>query len=198
MSQKDFFSKLPTIQYPYRGKLVDGNENNSVDYIECTDLTIRFQLASKILTNRLSAYPYRWKDEDRPDTIAFLYYGHEKYHWVVLLSGSVFDWIHELPMPDNELRQFMENKYGSTPLNSIHHYEVNGYIVDQQTYLTAQGLGEPCRSVTIYEYEQERNEKRREIKLINKDLLPLVVREYEDKVRKIKNQRKKNPIEVSL
>lgn len=208
MGQIDFFSKFPKIKYPYRGKILRGSEEQFVDVISCFDITVRFKFREELLKNPLSYFPYVWEDGDRPDTIAELYYGDEKYAWVVLLSANIFDWIHELPLSATELDEYLIQKYLGLEINGtlieevydlyqvIHHYETSdGYIVDTATYNALSDPGK--RAVSYYENQVIQNEQRRQVRLINNTYLQRVVSEFEDKMRDIKRSRKKQPISFS-
>jgi len=209
MSQKGFFSKLPTIKYPYKGKIVKGEDNQYVEYMETVDITTRFKPTDTLLTGDLSYQTYVWQDEDRPDTVAYFYYGDPKYHWVVMFSSQIFDWAHDLPMTATKLLEYSLTKWAGKTINgvtisdnpteseldAIHHYEVDGYIVDLATYnASAQNKS----AVSIIDYERNENEERRIIRLLDNNYLTFLVKEYEDYTKQLKISRKKNKVETSL
>jgi hypothetical protein len=211
MPQKGYFSKFPKIQYPYKGKLVTGSDNQYVDYIDVVDFTVRLGFENSVFNNKLAFQNYAWKDEDRIDLIAYYYYGNSKYHWVVMLSSAIFDWGYDLPLKQDELNEYVLDKWAGETINgvtisseptlqelqdTIHHYDVDGYIVDLNTYTSSTSLDKQV--ISVYEYEQLENESRRDIKLLDRKYLSLLQLEFEDKLKKIKVARSKNKIETSL
>lgn len=187
-----YFENFPTIDYPYVGKLVDSVDGYTSS-LKTTDFTIRFKFIDSIMKDPSAYYSYYWKDGQRPDLLAQQYYGDADLAWVVMMSGSVFDWIYDLPLDDNTFTSFLMSKYKTDDVyslgNIVHHYETGqGYIIDSFTY--ANLANDPNkRVVSVYDYETDMNEAKRNIKLISKAYVPMVLTEFDSKLKEIKRNR---------
>lgn len=180
-----YFENYPFIDYPVKTfTIYDVNE----DYIPYTtlykkvvDLHLRINLTQIIRNNVFSIYEYTWQDSDNLTKLALQYYGDYNYSWLVLLSGELFDWIHELPLRDDELEDYIKDKYNLTfeqALMTTHHYEdSDGDIIDLDTYTN---IPEPKYIKSVYDYELEENEKKRKIKLISRIYLQTINRNFEN------------------
>ena len=188
-----YFENFPTIEYPikYNSGYDVPFKKALIEFAHTIDMNIRFTITNSIKTNHLSSYNYVWKDGDRPDILALNYYGDFYYDWLVLLSADIFDWIHELPLSNSVLIKYVEDKYNMTfeeSLVEIHHYEdKDGFIIDLDSYILEP---EPKRIVSIYDYENEQNELRRNIKLISKSYLSQLDTQFQEKLREIKLKRR--------
>lgn len=197
MTKPVYFDYFPTIDYQ-----VDRNSNNS---FVMRNTMLRSKVLNAVLNNDDAFFPFRLRDFDRPDTIADKYYGSSEYYWVVFFSNNAFDLYYDFPMDRRTFDKYLIDKYSDTystatetffsgvmgaPGNFddrlitylsevVHHYEdSDGFIVDKQTYdLDTAGSR---REVSIYDYEFELNERKREIKLLDVRLLNQIVSEVED------------------
>ena len=209
--QVGFFSKFPKIDYPYGNKLVPGVENNYVTTIETTNILKRYMLDTSMFKHNVLFQDYKWKDEDRPDTIAFFYYGDSKLHWIVMLSGELFDWAHNLPMKTQELHEYMQRKWAGKTLDGktfsaypstaelgsiIHHYEVDGYIVDRETFNA--WAGENKKAVSVFEYEFLENETRRQVKLLDRIYVPRILSDFRTLMREARLTTQATAVSASI
>ena len=136
-------------------------------------------------------FPYIIPEAERPDVTAFKHYGDVKYTWLIFLINDIQDPIYDWPLGTREFGAYVKNKYGSlaTAKNTVHQYEqilrtrveATGtteaipearIIIDETTYDT---LDVDARDIKYcYDWEVERNEAKRDIKLINKNILTLI------------------------
>ena len=112
------------------------------------------------------------RDGDRPDTLAHQLYGDSELHWLLFfINGSrmlnpFYDW----PLTQYDLKKFATKKYGDD-INVIHHYkDTDGYEVDSD----AAG----ATSVTNWIYEEELNDSKRPIRVLQESMVGLVVDEF--------------------
>lgn len=184
-----YFENIPSIDYPYYGKLI-GDEESKITLINTVDIMVRFRIREEIVKTPLAYYTYQWKDGDRPDKVAALYYDNADFAWLVMMSAAAFDWLYEFPMSNRQFQDYIESRYGSytTALNTVHHYEDgDGDIIDQYTY---DNIADPYKkAVSVLSYEEDLNESKREVKLLSKEFLPSVVREYSNMLKTLKNSR---------
>jgi hypothetical protein len=95
-----------------------------------------------------------WKS---PENIAYDFYGSCDYVWAIYLINNIINPFDDWLLKDEEVKILAEKKYGNT-VNNIHHYELNGII-----YKTPM-IG--STAVTNIQYELDRNELKRTIKVI--------------------------------
>jgi hypothetical protein len=184
-----YFESIPSIQYPFYGKLA-GYTDDKLTMVNTVDLMIRFRIREDVSNSPLAYYVYKWKDGDRPDKVASLYYGDSEFAWLVMLSASAFDWLYEFPMSQRQFLDYIESKYGSLSVASstIHHYEDgDGHVIDLTSYTESTDLNK--RVVYALEFEEEVNEDKRNVKLLSKEFLPQITREYSTMLKSIKESR---------
>lgn len=162
-----YFQELPLIDYPLP----------SGELIKATDLNIRYTFTDDVLSQPFAFYEYQWGDSDTPDKVAKMYYGDYDLAWLVMMSGQLFDWIEDLPVPQRFFQPYLEKKYG-VPLEDlytqVHHFEdENGFIVDEFSN------GNP---VFVFDYEETQNESKRVVKLISKRYLKDIKKEFREKL----------------
>ena len=171
---RSYFRNHPTIDY--NGQQV-------------RNLMLNAQLTKSVLGDTTTFLPYTVQEGDTPTTVAFDYYGHIDWTWLVLLSNSIIDpytgWVKTQEQFDNSIIK----QYGSlqTAYSTNHHY-INPYdttlppvSIDSNTYLAVEdkvGLV----PVYAYEYEFELNERKRLIKLVDKTYAPRIALELEKKL----------------
>jgi len=164
--------------------------------VPATNITSRLILTKIISGLGLVYYDYLVKDGERADTVAFKYYGDERYDWVVYLANNILDPYFQWPLDSRAFEQYLRSQYGSIDQahQTVHHYE---WLLDQKrtvfletgesvivtprtlqvdytTYVTLPGASR--RTVTVFEHEEAINEGRRKIKLLDKDFVPALER----------------------
>ena len=173
----DFFRNYKTFYYnmdkvkPTKGTLA-------------TNLLSRVNVNNDILKNISSYYPYRIKEGERPDIIAQQYYGSSDLVFIIFLANKIQDPLYDWPLFGDELKNFIEEKYGSidSARTGIHHYEKilrsgsdatadtskileKVAIVNKETYDV---LSETERKIIYnYDYEIMKNNEKKEIVLID-------------------------------
>ena len=175
----EFFSNYPRIAYDISG-------SNSVvpDYTVAVNLMIRNKLRDAVENDVTIYYPYVVPEGMRPDVLSYQYYGDTIYTWAIYLVNNIIDPYWEWPLSYKDFREYVSNKYGSveTAQSTIHHYE---YIararaeqtrlddavpeyrleIDYQTYTETAVLEREI--IYSYEYEDDLNESKREIQMID-------------------------------
>lgn len=171
---KSYFQNFPKIEY-----------STPSGSITCTDLMVRFKILDSIQSDPFGVYEYRLMDGDRPDIIASRYYDDADLAWLVLLSYDMFSTKDSFPLSDDELEQYIEYSYSislEASYTQVHHYEDDeGYIIDHATYLASGGS-----VVSVYDYEFNRNNEKRTIKLISNSYKKQILDELEAQLVAIK------------
>lgn len=156
----DWFVNYPVVEYD--GRLT-------------RDVTLRAGLARDVIARLGVFYPYRIKDWERPDTIAFDYYGDSKFAWLVYLSNQVVDPYFDWPMTDWDFNLYLKDKYGSveTAMATTHHYEREdgrGVWMTPETYAHLTPEQRPLYVVEVdcYDWENSLNEGKKNIQLLSR------------------------------
>ena len=122
-------------------------------------------------------------------------YGDPELDWVILITNNITNVRDQWPLNNNDLYNYMIDKYGSdAALTDIHHYETteikdqydrlvigSGFEVDEDftvSYTTFDNLAitaNPVKSVTNYEYEVGINEDKRQIRVLKSQFLSVVI-----------------------
>jgi len=115
--------------------------------------------------------PYLILDNETPELISLKHYDTVSYGWIIQLINEKFDLYDDFPKSDLILTEYTQMKYGD--INAVHHYEnQDGMIVDAFT---------PGKiPVTNFEYEVLENEKKRECKILRRELMSTFLKQYRD------------------
>ena len=194
----NYFSKIPDFEYVSR--LPDAKIG---DYIVVKNLFKRGFLREDIFQNLSVFEKYQINGNDRPDNVAFDFYGNSNLDWLVLTCNNILNVQTEWPLRQDDLDRFLLDKYGNydTLFNGVHHYETveikdtskvtilpAGMQVDSdfsisyfdqnlETVVTSSNVKE---EVTNYQYEDDLQTDKRNIFLLKPRYLNLVLDDLED------------------
>ena len=173
-----YFSRFPLRVYDMKGDKV---------YKLLPDILRRVKLRSGIKAGQFIFQEYDVKDGERPEDVAFKWFGDPEYHWVILTTNNITDRYYQWPMTQPQFQEYIEDKYGIASIDSVHHYE----ITTQSGRTTSNGPNDyshlvECNSdedgavaVTNRQYEQRLQDKYRSIRLLDQRFLPTFVSEFD-------------------
>jgi hypothetical protein len=152
-----YFLEFPTVDYDVSGNGVDKR---------VTDIMRRVKIRDEIKNNLTFWDKYSLRNGESPSILANKFYGNPELHWIILLTNNVINPYHDWILSYHELENFLTKKYGTVErINAAHHYVTlnsfnlpNGLIVNS-TYSGA-------TAVTNREFEDDENEKKRDIKIV--------------------------------
>ena len=186
-----YFRELPNISFLSRLPNASTNE----DYITVKNLFKRAKIRTDI-NNAITAFDYyQITDNQRPEVVASSLYGDPELDWVILITNNITNVRDQWPLSNNDLYNFMIDKYGSDEsLSDIHHYETtevkdeydrlvvpSGLQVDSNFTVTYTKFNNtvstisPVKQVTNYEYETNTNEEKRKIRVLKPAYLSAVI-----------------------
>jgi hypothetical protein len=186
-----YFKELPNISYISRLPDVSSNE----EYITVKNLFKRAKLRTDII-NIITAFNYyQIEDNQRPEVVASKLYNDPELDWVILITNNITNVREQWPLSNNDLYNYMLDKYGSEEaLSDIHHYETtevkdeydrlvvpSGLQVDSDFTVTYTKFDNtvftisPVKQVTNYEYETNINEEKRKIRVLKPAYLSVVI-----------------------
>lgn len=177
------FKSFPTTPYSVGSKTLD-----------LTNIMLHSRVLDLAANKSAVFYEYDIKDTDRPDTLAYRYYGDSSYDWVLFVTNNMIDPTTDWPINESVFSTYIENKYGSMSkaTQTVHSYyriispqkivqseiiKERAIQVDHETYLALADYER--RALSVYEYEQEVNDKKRTIKILKKNYLARFVSDYE-------------------
>jgi len=186
-----YFREIPNISYISRLPDVSSNE----EYITVKNLFKRAKLRTDIV-NIITAFNYyQVEDNQRPEVVASKLYNDPELDWVILITNNITNVREQWPLSNNDLYNYMLDKYGTEQsLSSIHHYETievkdeydrlvvpSGLQVDSNFTVTYTKFDNtlstisPVKQVTNYEYETNINEEKRKIRVLKPAYLSAVI-----------------------
>jgi len=168
------------------------NRNSSYDYVRVKNLFRRAKIRDDFFQNVTAFTKYKIIGEERPEQIAEKLYGSSTYDWVVLISNNIINLRTEWPLSDGEFSEYLERKYTQAELDAPHHYETTavidskgklilpaGKIVDSNfsiTYYDQVSITvTPVKMVSVYEYEIQQNDKKRNIYVLRNRYLQTAI-----------------------
>ena len=184
-----YFSKVPDFEYVSR--LPDANIS---DYISVKNLFKRGQLREDIFEDLSLFTKYQIRGDDRPDNVAFEYYGKSNLDWLVLVCNNIQNIQTEWPLTQRGFDAFLLKKYGTYEnINATHHYETVETKSSEGVVMVKPGLkvpsdysityfdngayttSRPVKEVTNYQYEEQLQTDRRNIFLLKTRYLQIAL-----------------------
>lgn len=146
---------------------------------QLTNILRRAKPIKRILDKVDVYFPYTIKEGERADTIAFDYYGSSTYAWLIYITNQIYDPYYQWPLTDRQLFNFIQRKYGDFYQTQV---DLKGYtnpdyefIVSEFTFnqwSQEQRFG--WSPLTIYQWEVQQNEAKRQIKLVSNDYIDVI------------------------
>ena len=195
----NYFNKIPDFEYVSR--LPDAKIS---DYITVKNLFKRAFLREDIYQNLTFFTKYSIKGNDRPDNVAAEIYQDSSLDWLVLLTNNIINIPNEWPLSQDDFNRYLLDKYDNdynTIYNGIHHYETIEVEDSNETIIVPAGLevsqdftttyydyfigglttaNNITRPVTNYEYEENLENKKREIYILKLEYLSVVMDDIDD------------------
>ena len=173
-----YFSRFPLFVYDVK--------NNS-NYKLLPDILRRVKLRATIKSGGMLFDKYDVKEGEKPEDVAFKWFGDPELHWVILMTNNITDRYYEWPMNQVQFAEFLTDKYGAGNEDAIHHYEVtkdSGRTTgkgpsDYSHKVEVNSDTDNASSISNREYEERDQDNKRQIQLLNKSLLGDFVAEFD-------------------
>lgn len=174
------FEKIGTINYPYNGGV-------ELAAIILSVLPQRLNIDRSYVIERKVV-----GDGETPEMLAWRWYKRPDLHWVLMYINAVRDPLTEWPMAEAVLKEYADLKWGKDSYSTIHHLvdtrdgsELHDFDA-AEIIAAAPPYPQHIHPVSIFEYEQTLNNKRREIMAIAPRYIHEFVSLYEDTIRGVK------------
>ena len=136
----NYFSKVPDLEYVSR--LPDSQIG---DYIKVKNIFKGVRLREDILQDLTVFEKYQIIGNDRPDNVAYNFYGDSTLDWLVLKCNNIINIQSEWPMTQEDFDRYLINKYKTYDdvYNGIHHYETIEIKNSKGVVMVPEGLQVP-------------------------------------------------------
>ena len=170
-----YFSKFPLITYDIKGDKVRKL---------LPDILRRVKLRASIKSGNMLFDKYDVKEGEKPEDVAFKWFGDAELHWVILMTNNVTNRYYDWPMNSVQFQAFLEDKYDNP--DGIHHYELtqdsgrtSGQGPNDYSYLVEVNSDtDNASSISNREYEEREQDKKRAIRLLDKRYLNDFIEEF--------------------
>ena len=175
-----YFSKFPMMIYDMK---------NNGNFKLLPDILRRVKQRSAIKSGQFIFDTYDVRNGERPEDIAYKWFGDAELHWVILMTNNVTDRYYDWPMSDAQFEVYLDDKY--TNPDAVHHYEITKDSGDT----TSQGPNDYSHKVEVNsdtdnavsisnrQYEEREQDKKRAIRLLNQKFLPDFIAEFDKLIR---------------
>ena len=195
---KKYFRQVPDFDYVSRLP-----ESKISDYVKVKNLFKKGKLRNDIFQDVTVFTKYQISGDDRPDNVAYEVYGNADLDWIILLSNNIVNIQTEWPMPQNDFDKLLLSRYKTYEnlYSGIHHYETTEVTNSQGVIIVPAGLyvapdykteyydyyqdslvtvQDAVKAVTNYEYEEEQENKKRNIFILKERYLGIVLDDMQD------------------
>ena len=155
------------------------------NYKVLPDILRRVKQRNAVASGQFIFDTYDVRNGEKPEDIAFKWFGDAQLHWVILMTNNITDRYYQWPMNDAQFAEFIADKYDNP--DAIHHYE----IPNSSGNTSSQGPNDYSHlvevnsdtdnavSVSFREYEERLQDKYRSIKLLNQRFLSDFLEEFD-------------------
>ena len=189
-----YFRQLPNLDYPS----LANDRTSAYDYDQVKNIFKRAVLREDVMTSYFQFNQYLIEGDDRPDNVASKVYGDANLDWVVLTTNNVINVRDEWPMSQNDLQNYLTNKYTTAELSYVHHYETLKIVDSSQKLIQPKGITveeghsitfidrgvskteSKIESITYLQHEINLNDKKREINVLQPRYVELYLRDMAD------------------
>ena len=168
-----YFASFPVIPYDSKGDL---------KFKDVTNLLRRVGIRAKLKSNALLYDTYNVKEGETPEMIAHKLYGDSELHFVIMLINDITDRYHQWPMSLPQFQEFINDKYDDP--DGIHHYESTQTSGDTKVKIEVFNEVDSdaytgLTPITNREYEENEQDKKRQIRLLDPSYIEQFVDEFE-------------------
>ena len=196
-STNSYFRQLPQLDYPSLS-----NDRKSVyDYQLVKNLFKRAVLRDDVFNDVTNFEKYSVEGDERPDSVAYNFYGDSGLDWVVLTTNNIIHVRDEWPMSNRDFLTYLNEKYTSEELSNVHHYETREIRDESNTLIQPAGVRvksdysvtyvendtvkteSSIKMLTFLEHETNLNDAKRNINILKPDYVEIFLRDIKEIMR---------------
>ena len=174
-----YFNSFPLMAYDMKG---DQN------YKLLPNILKRVKLRSSIRSSSFMFDNYDVKDGERPEDVAYKWFGDAKYHWIILMTNNITDRYYQWPLSQPQFHEHLTDKYGAGSEDDVHHYEIpqaSGPTSSRDfSHMVEVNSDEDNVSIiTNRQYEYRKQDEYRQIRLLDTRYLNTFIEEFENLIK---------------
>ena len=192
--KQSYFRQLPLLDYPS----LANDRTSTFDYAKVKNIFKRSVLRDDLFNDFVTFTEYSIQGDERPDSVAEKFYNDPHLEWVVLITNNILSIRDEWPMSEPDLFNYMNEKYTAQELSYVHHYETLKVLNGQNQLIQPEGLWvdsdhtvswledgilrteSRIKLVSYQQYEIDKNDAKRNIYVLRKSYLPMVMEDMRD------------------
>ena len=218
-SPNSYFRQVPRLDYPS----LTNDRQSAYDFQTVKNLFKRAVMRDDVFNQVIAFEKYSVQGDERPDQIAYDFYGDSGLDWVILTTNNMIHVRDEWPMGQQDFLTYLNEKYTAQELSNVHHYETkivrdsrgrliqpDGLIVPEGHSVTFLDNGvlrteSSLTLVSFLDHETNLNDNKREINILRSEFLTIFlddvknIMKYEESSQYISDDLKKteNPRIIS-
>ena len=191
-SPNSYFRQLPNLDYPS----LANDRKSAYDYQVVKNIFKRAVLRDDIFDEVVAFTKYSVVGDERPDQVAFDFYGDSGLDLGVLTTNNIIHVRDEWPMGNQDFLTYLNGKYTDQELSNIHHYETDLLRDSQGKLIQPKGLNVPgdysisfldngvlrteskITSFTFLEHETNLNDEKRNINILRPEYLTIFLENF--------------------
>ena len=193
-SPNSYFRQLPDLDYPS----LANNRTSVYDYQTVKNIFKRAVIRDDIFDEITAFTKYSVIGDERPDQIAYKFYGDSGLDWVVLTTNNIVHLRDEWPMGNQDFLTYLNGKYTDQELSNIHHYETEILRNSRGQLMQPEGLKVPAghsitfidngvlrteskiKQITFLEHETNINDAKRNINILRSEYLTIFLENFKN------------------
>ena len=191
-SSNSYFRQLPELNYPS----LANDRKSAYDYQKVKNIFKRAVIRDDLFDEVVAFTKYSVVGDERPDQVAYNFYGDSGLDWVVLTTNNIIHVRDEWPMGNQDFLTYLNAKYTAEQLSNIHHYETKLIRDSRGRLIQPEGLTVPAghsisfldngalrtesqlTSFTFLEHENNMNDKKRDIDILRPEYLSVFLENF--------------------
>ena len=191
-SPNSYFKQLPNLDYPS----LRNDRKSAYDYEIVKNLFKRAVLRDDVYGSLVNFEKYSVRDDERPDQVAYDFYGDSNLDWVILTTNNIVHVRDEWPMGSQDFLTYLNAKYTAAELTNIHHYETKILRTSKGKLIQRGGITVPeghsvtfldngvirtesqITSFTFLEHETKLNDDKRNINVLRQEYLSVFLENF--------------------
>jgi len=184
-SSNSYFRQVPKLDYPS----LANNRTSVYDFQTVKNLFKRAVIRDDIFNEVTAFTKYSVEGDERPDSVAYDFYGDSGLDWVVLTTNNIVHVRDEWPMGSQDFLTYLNAKYTTQELTNIHHYETKILRTSKGKLIQRGGITVPeghsitfldngvirtesqITSFSFLEHETKLNDDKRNINVLRQEYL---------------------------
>ena len=218
-SPNSYFRQVPRLDYPS----LTNDRQSAYDFQTVKNLIKRAVMRDDVFNQVIAFEKYSVQGDERPDQIAYDFYGDSGLDWVILTTNNMIHVRDEWPMGQQDFLTYLNEKYTAQELSNVHHYETKivrdsrGRLIQPEGLIVPEGHSvtfldngvlrteSSLTLVSFLDHETNLNDNKREINILRSEFLTIFlddvknIMKYEESSQYISDDLKKteNPRIIS-